>query len=101
MDTDEEFLKDVECIYSRDLFKKILDDTKKYDVSNIQLNQIEANDILLIKCPSIFAPYYFIIAVVNQAANNIAIYQSFGSSRKLFKKNLPFVTFIEIGRAHV
>ena len=96
MAVDEKFLKDMECIYSRDLFKRILDETEKYDVSNIQLNQIEPNDILLIKCPSIFAPYHFIIAVVNQAANNIAIYQSFGSSRKLFKKNLPFVTFIEL-----
>lgn len=97
MDTDEEFLKDVECLYSRDLFKRILDDTKRYNVSSdIQLNQIEPNDILLIKCPSIFAPYHFIIAVVNQNGTDVAIYQSFGSSKRLYKINLPFATFIQL-----
>ena len=97
MDTDTEFLKDVECLYSYKLFKRILDDTKKYNVSsNIQLNQIEPNDILLIKCPSIFAPYHFIIVVVNQIGDKVTIYQSFGSSKRLYKKNLSFDTFIEL-----
>jgi hypothetical protein len=97
MTTDENFLKDMECLYSYDLFKKILDDTKKYNVTpNIQLNQIEPNDILLIKCPSIFSPYHFIAVVVNEVGNEVAIYQSFGSSRRLYKINLPFATFIEL-----
>jgi len=91
------FLKDVECHYSYKLFKKILDDTDKYDVSsNIQLNKIEPNNILLIKCPSIFAPYHFIIVVVSEDGNKVDIYQSFGSSKRLYKLNLPFATFIEL-----
>lgn len=97
MATDENFLKDMECLYSYDLFTKILNDTEKYNITpNIQLNQIEPNDILLIKCPSIFAPYHFIAVVVNEVGNEVAIYQSFGSSRRLFKINLPFNTFIEL-----
>jgi hypothetical protein len=97
MTRDENFLKDMECIYSYDLFKKILDDTKKYNVTpNIKLNEIEPNDILLIKCPSIFAPYHFIAVVVNQNGTDVAIYQSFGSSKRLYKINLPFATFITL-----
>ena len=46
IERDENFLKNVECHYSYQLFKKILDDTEKYDVSsNIQLNKIEPNNI--------------------------------------------------------
>jgi len=97
IEENSEFLKDVECLYSYKLFKKILDDTDKYDVlSNIQLNKIEPNNILLIKCPSIFAPYHFIIVVVSEDGNEVAIYQSFGSSKRLYKINLPFATFIEL-----
>ncbi len=97
IERDENFLKDVECHYSYKLFKKILDDTDKYDVlSNIQLNKIEPNNILLIKCPSIFASYHFIIVVVSEDGNEVAIYQSFGSSKRLYKINLPFATFIEL-----
>jgi hypothetical protein len=97
METNSEFLKDVECLYSYKFFKKILNDTNKYDISlNIQLNQIQPNDILLIKCPSIFAPYHFIIVVVNENIDRVDIYQSFGSSRRLYKINLPFNTFIKL-----
>lgn len=97
IERDEKFLKDVECYYSYQLFKKILDDTNKYDVSlNIQLNKIEPNNILLINCPSIFASYHFIIVVVSEDGNEVAIYQSFGSSKRLYKINLPYDTFIEL-----
>jgi hypothetical protein len=97
IERDKKFLKNVECHYSYQLFKKILDDTNKYDASlNIQLDKIEPNNILLIKCPSIFAPYHFIIVVVSEHGNEVDIYQSFGSSKRLYKLNLPFATFIQL-----
>jgi len=96
IDSNEEFLKNVECYYSRNLFKEILDRTKMYTTTNIQLNQIQPNDILLINSPSIFAKYHFIIAVVNEDATQVNIYQSYGSFKRLHKITLPIEDFINL-----
>lgn len=96
IDSNEEFLKNVECYYSRNLFKEILDRTKMYTTTNIQLIQIQPNDILLINCPSIFAEYHFIIAVVNENATQVNIYQSYGSYKRLHKITLPIQDFINL-----
>ena len=96
IDSNEEFLKNVECYYSRNLFKEILDRTKMYTTTNIQLNQIQPNDILLINSPSIFAKYHFIIATVNEDATQVNIYQSYGSYKRLHKITLPIQDFINL-----
>jgi hypothetical protein len=96
IDSNQEFLKDVECYYSRNLFKEILDRTKMYTTTDIQLNQIQPNDILLINSPSIFAKYHFIIAVVNEDATQVNIYQSYGSYKRLHKITLPIQDFINL-----
>ena len=70
---DPNFLKFVECELSNKLFKEMLTRSKKYNIKeNIKINEIQPNDILLIKCPSIFAPYHFII--INKCSSFIFIH---------------------------
>jgi hypothetical protein len=90
------FLDDVECILSHNLFKKIIQDSGLFvDNGNINIQEIQDNDILFITCPSLLAPYHYITAVVSQDRNNVDIYQSFGSSVKLHKITLPFLQFVD------
>ena len=89
-----DFLKYVECELSNKLFKEILIRSEKYNINeNITIQQIQPNDILLIKCPSIFAPYHFINAVVNEEKTSVSIFQSFGSSMRLHKIEMDYNTF--------
>ena len=91
---DPNFLKFVECELSNKLFKEILTRSKKYNIKeNIKIEEIQPNDILLIKCPSIFAPYHFINAVINEEKTSVSIFQSFGSSMRLHKIEMDYNTF--------
>ena len=89
-----DFLKYVECELSNKLFEEILIRSEKYNINeNIKIHEIQPNDILLIQCPSIFAPYHFINAVVNEEKTSVSIFQSFGSSMRLHKIEMDYNTF--------
>lgn len=91
---DPDFLKYVECELSNKLFKEILTRSEKYNIKeDIKIEEIQPNDILLIKCPSIFAPYHFINAVINEEKTSVSIFQSFGSSMRLHKIEMNYNTF--------
>jgi len=91
---DPDFLKFVECELSNKLFKEILIRSEKYNINeNIKIHEIQPNDILLIQCPSIFAPYHFINAVINEDKTSVSIFQSFGSSMRLHKIEMDYNTF--------
>ena len=91
---DPDFLKFVECELSNKLFKEILIRSEKYNINeNIKIHEIQPNDILLIQCPSIFAPYHFINAVVNEEKTSVSIFQSFGSSMRLHKIEMDYNKF--------
>lgn len=88
------FLKYVECELSSKLFKEILTRSDKYNINHdITIQSIQPNDILLIQCPSIFAPYHFITAVINEQKTSVSIFQSFGSSMRLHKIEMDYNTF--------
>ena len=91
---DPNFLKFVECELSNKLFKEMLTRSEKYNINeNIKIQEIQPNDILLIQCPSIFAPYHFINAVVNKEKTTVSIFQSFGSSMRLHKIEMDYNKF--------
>ena len=96
MDTNETFLKDMECVFSHNLFQEILNETHNYTSSRINLDSIKANDILFIFCPSIFATYHYIVVVVNEDKTQVAIYQSFGSTIRLHQIIMEYNRFIEL-----
>lgn len=92
--SDPNFLKYVECELSNKLFKEILTRSNKYDINHhITIQNIQPNDILLIQCPSIFAPYHFITAVINEERTSVSIFQSFGSSMRLHKIEMDYNKF--------
>lgn len=101
------FLEDVECVLSKELFKRIVEATGLFDdlgmvtinrpadiPYTVQEDQIHGNDILFIKCPTVFATYHYITVVVSQDRTQVDVYQSFGSSTLLHKLTLPFNQFI-------
>lgn len=96
MDKEKSFLKDVECVFIHDFFEKLLSETKKYDLNEVSLDKIKPNSVLIIKCPSIFASYHFIVVVVDETKSKVSVLQSYGSSRRLFHKSLPFKEFISL-----
>jgi hypothetical protein len=92
--SDPNFLKYVECELSNKLFKEILTRSNKYDINHhITIQNIQPNYILLIQCPSIFAPYHFITAVINEERTSVSIFQSFGSSMRLHKIEMDYNKF--------
>ena len=94
MKKDPNFLLNTECILIHNLFENILNKIDKYNIENINIENISKNDILLIKCNSCFASYHFLLAVINKNKKKVNIYQSFGSSVKLFKKTISYIDFI-------
>lgn len=94
MERNRDFLANVECELTNKLFKNILDRTKKYSNQIINITSFQPNDILLIRSPSIFAPYHFIVAVISQDKQNVNIYQSFGSSIKLNNIKMSYTDFV-------
>ncbi len=90
-------LQNVECFFIYNIFQEIVKNTNKFRIYNdISLNQIEPNDILFIKCPSIFADYHFIVVAVNATKTEVSIYQSFGQSMQLHQIVLSFNEFINL-----
>jgi hypothetical protein len=78
------FLEYAECRIIYTMYKKICNNlvtrgilSRSKPLNNMQ--HIDSNDILLIQCPSFFASYHFIFAVVNSSRENVNIYQSYGN----------------------
>lgn len=78
------FLEFAECRIIYTMYKTICNNlmakgllSSSTPLNNIQY--IESNDILLIQCPTIFASYHFIFAVVDTTGTNVNIYQSYGN----------------------
>lgn len=85
------FLAYAECRIIYTMFNTICDKFVKNGVLfpktsliSIGISDISANDILSIRCPTIFTSYHFIFAVVDKNAKYVYIYQSFGN-RKLYR----------------
>jgi hypothetical protein len=65
--------------------------TNMGSLTNIE--DIEANNILFIRCPTIFAGYHFMFAVVNETGNFVDIYQAYGT-KPLYKiRGIPLEIF--------
>ena len=91
------FMENLECLSIYKMMKALLSSLRKYEVEkNISLDKISSGDILLIKCPSIFASYHFITAVVNHAKTEVSVFQSYGSYKKLHKMTLRYSEFMSL-----
>lgn len=97
MRSNNSFMEDLECFSIFKMFKALLTGLHKYEAKdNIPLGEITSEDILLIKCPSIFASYHFIIAVVNPDKTEVSVFQSYGSYKKLHKIVLSYGEFMSL-----
>ena len=91
------FMENLECFSIYKMMEAFLTGLRKYNVEeNIPLDEIRPGDILLIKCPSIFASYHFIIAVVNPNKTEVSVFQSYGSYKKLHKIVLSYGEFMSL-----
>ena len=94
MRIDENFLKDAECLKIYEVYEKFLNENNNFkNEGKTKLSFITPNSVLLIKCPSIFASYHFLIAVIDNSRTYVDTYQSFGSSYRLRNIRLPFIFF--------
>lgn len=91
---DENFLKDAECLKIYQVYEKFLNENINFkNEGKTKLSFITPNSVLLIKCPSIFASYHFLIAVIDNSRAYVDTYQSFGSSYRLRKVRVNFDFF--------
>lgn len=94
MRNDENFLKDAECLKIYEVYEKFLNENINFkNEGKTKLSFITPNSVLLIKCPSIFASYHFLIAVIDNTRTFVDTYQSFGSSYRLRNIRIPFIFF--------
>lgn len=89
------FLEFLECSHISGLFHELLKKSGKYSNSkNIGRCNIKGGDILIVKCPSIFASYHFIVAAVNLEKTRVSIVQSYGKFLKFHKIDMSFEEFM-------
>lgn len=94
MTDDSDFLKDAECLSIYKLYQKILETNNHFiNEGKTKISLIKPNCVLLIKCPSIFASYHYIVAVIDKERTFVDTYQSFGSTYRLRKVKLSFKDF--------
>ena len=93
MKIDENFLKDAECLSIYKLYQKILESNQYENEGKIKPVYIIPNSILLIKCPSIFASYHYLVAVIDENRSYVDTYQSFGSTYRLRKISMSYKEF--------
>jgi hypothetical protein len=94
MDSDIAFLKDIECRLSTILvFANILNGhLDKLDYfEKMSIDDIRVNDILIVKAPVLTAEYHYFTAVIGE--EDVATFQSFGSSRRLYKVHMQLNKF--------
>ena len=99
MDIYPNFLLNEECIDIYNLFESIIKSTdvkhkKKYSTF-INIHEIRSNDVLFIKPPDPHGEYHYFIACINSDKTQVSVYQSWGSTLRLFKKNFTFEEFIQ------
>jgi hypothetical protein len=96
----KEYLSKAECNLTFELFRRILSNLKSKHVFSreklIKIDEIQENDVLTIKCPSAFASYHFLTAVVSADGSDVTIYQSFGYNKSLHKKVMRLDRFKEL-----
>lgn len=91
------FLDTAECRIINTIFREICDFwVLRGDLQPskplLHAHEISENDVISIRCPSLFASYHFILAVVGKTT--VDIYQSYGYSRPLYKiKGIPVSEF--------
>ena len=91
------FLEFLECSQISRLFDEFLKKSGKYNNSkNIEKCGIKGGDILIIKCPSIFASYHFIVVAVNLEKTGVSIIQSYGNFLKFHKIDMSFEEFMDL-----
>jgi len=88
------FLEFLECSQISRLFDEFFKKSLKYNTKNIRLCSIKGGDILIIKCPSIFASYHFIVVAVNIEKTRVSIIQSYGNFKKFHKIDMSFDEFV-------
>lgn len=88
------FLELLECSKISGLFEAFFKEIGHYKTKNIELHDINGGDILIIKCPSIFASYHFIVVAVNQEKTRVSIIQSYGKFKKFHKIQMSFEEFM-------
>ena len=87
------FLEFLECSQISGLFEHFLKESGNYKTQHLDICGIEGGDILIIKCPSIFASYHFIVVAVNLEKTQVSIIQSFGNFKKFHKIDMSFDEF--------
>lgn len=91
---------EAECSIMDAMFRKItsrflrIEPPVLRDIGNIEnIDEITDNDILFIRCPTIFAGYHFIFAVVNKKGTFVDVYQAYGA-RPLYRiQKIPIENF--------
>ena len=91
---------EAECSIMDAMFRKItsrfirIEPPVLRDIGNIEnIDEITANDILFIRCPTIYAGYHFIFAVVNKKGTFVDVYQAYGA-RPLYRiQKIPIENF--------
>ena len=88
------FLEFLECSQISGLFENFLKESGNYNkTQHLDICGIKGGDILIIKCPSIFASYHYIVVAVNLEKTHVSIIQSFGNFLKFHKIVMSFDDF--------
>lgn len=92
-------LSNAECRITFNLLMKLLDRSKLFKESKkssiMDMEDVEDDDILFIKCLCLTSEYHFITAVVYNNRKKVDIYQSYGNSKPLYKRTLSYDLFLE------
>lgn len=83
------FLTFAECRIINKMYnsicKRFIESGVLTEMNNIiNINDITSNDILSIQCPTLFAGYHFLFAIVNSSGDKVDIYQSYGNKPLYF-----------------
>ena len=88
------FLEFLECSQISGLFENFLKELGNYNkTQHLDICGIKGGDILIIKCPSIFASYHFIVVAVNLEKTHVSIIQSYGNFLKFNNIEMSFDEF--------
>lgn len=88
------FLEFLECSQISELFENFLEESGNYNkTQHLDICGIKGGDILIIKCPSIFASYHYIVVAVNLEKTQVSIIQSYGNFLKFNNIEMSFDEF--------
>ena len=96
MKIDPNFLLNAECVVIYNFFKDIIKSKLGVvEIQNLRINKIKGGDVLFIKPQDPQGEYHYFTACVNEKKTQVSVYQSWGRTVKLYKKEFPFSKFIE------